>query len=1572
MAFLPVPIIDLVKRYDLAEAPLPKDRPINILIGDIKFDSGNDNQLCGYMKDPQMYGSLYVLNQIQHTVGLKCESCKFYIDANDDETKWMFDAQQIYFHQVCIDSAFPDHLRILSNSLIIPWNDDFLLGNHPQNWMVEQFAGGIGGWQAAKSHFLQNKIIGDGLRTVAVESHLPYAVQFSLSHNFTILGDVEGVPDDFLHSHPHDAMFVCPIQSLHWQKQIQKIAVQVWCISAPCQSWSTAGLQKGFMHSNGISLADSISQCRIFRPRTILLEQVAGFPQHEHFDLACRLLKWAGYIPFQTGVFDLTTLTPAKRPRWLGVFVRSDIATDIIAQMDWPVILPAVPKTFDVQLHLDSEERQLFEPSYQVAERYFDPLLMPGKLKTWTKADILDARIPTCDMKIPTFMHAYGAQHELAPYLLGTNGLFGHFVRQGPAFRFWTPCECIMIHGHNQPLVLLKPARLAWETIGNSIAMPHAMYALHKAFQLTQMLMTDDPFSVLASDFISQRFRASMVNILQDDFAWYMGSEEQALDMKKRVEKFVIQMSWGDPKPDRQWPPNTFFTPDNGLQFFHQLCGGFQPYTEVTITPTVPFDLTFEVFLVSSPGEYGILKVDGWTTWQTLLMLWGFRFSPMIQNWTPEFLTKPIQMTSPDIKIYLTSHDSDQFMQQCEESLGLYSVPVLLREDVDLTLYEIADMTPWRKTRLAHKIHDVFADWEPITDKTTFRYPIEIGTDKHDPCGSSFTTEEWIHASQTHIESFVPAKTDILVLHCQGTKEALGSLLRLLNHENQRHWYQIKGRQCNYQIVDDNNWRFLFRPVTGATATPVLIFRRQLFQLLLRQALLTFQQKGPQDEHAIVVKYHGSIVAEGYFPSHVDFASWLQITEHLFRITVHPGTPYMLCATNRVTEACTLEDLLQRRNWKERPITIHIGESFLGGAKTTSKQDFKRSIESGIANLLLEYGLDLPQVTSSTSLLIESVGLPRLHHLLHGEPETDRFASFERLCKAIDLTLPVKPTKRSHTDGKYRKIRMQEQIRESGILAAENFLLQEGFFLNEDGSAANILTQYSPNASGVILMTPQKAQEWITAATDKSPDELGIYVLGPLSVPSRFQTIHINAPAKDHTGRPVLLNGCLVQMGEKHLTTPSSENSIETNDVQVASVTLWQEDFEPSLWSRIVESPVRATKDLLTLDGHQGIMGKPWARVYQDKGVTVTPALASSVQFHAEFQKGPRFLALLKRSGFNKIFITPKNEVGRPDPAWKIIWLSETVMQIESKASGIHGTAGLVKGKKSRGLRVEQSVFRSTWDKLKPGTEPPDLRETKFVFRLQPLPLGIDAQNLRAWGEQIKWNIRPIRAVGAKQWIIGSDDQPPNILMFNGQPLLVQQLHQKQLVGTGVIAAGPRPLKAKPLTKATDKQKTANVYQNGDPYHDPWASYASSHSATASVASVPTPFQDGISTASSRSATGPVANLLQQQEDRLHAVETMMGKLQDQQTHAAQDMERKFKNFGDQLNQHVQTTKQGFDFMQKENHNLHQTIAQALQQQDQRIANSFDELKTLFLANRGVKRNNPEHDAEELSEGHDS
>lgn len=247
MAFnVPIPIIELVKRYDFADIPLPMNQPINILLGEISYERTSGNQLYGFMKDPRMFDSNFILNHQCGPYELKGTNNKLYIEVGEHDCHWMYDAQQIYFHQVQIDEAHPDYLRILPNSLVIPWNDDYLSGNHPQNWFVEQFAGGIGGWHAAKKHLQQQKQIGFGLRTVAIESHLPYAVQFSLTHDFTILGDVASVPPEFLHSHHHDTMFVCPIQDLSWQKQISKLPLQIWSISAPCQSWSLAGYQRGF------------------------------------------------------------------------------------------------------------------------------------------------------------------------------------------------------------------------------------------------------------------------------------------------------------------------------------------------------------------------------------------------------------------------------------------------------------------------------------------------------------------------------------------------------------------------------------------------------------------------------------------------------------------------------------------------------------------------------------------------------------------------------------------------------------------------------------------------------------------------------------------------------------------------------------------------------------------------------------------------------------------------------------------------------------------------------------------------------------------------------------------------------------------------------------------------------------------------------------------------------------------------------------------------------------------------------------------------------------------------------
>ena len=92
-------------------------------------------------------------------------------------------------------------------------------------------------------------------------------------------------------------------------------------------------------------------------------------------------------------------------------------------------------------LNLSHQQCREFEPTVQQAAFYFDANFMPGATKVWTYKDILKYRIPSLEGKLPTFLHLYGQQHSLRPHRLTTMGLFGHFVRQGIAFRFFAPIE---------------------------------------------------------------------------------------------------------------------------------------------------------------------------------------------------------------------------------------------------------------------------------------------------------------------------------------------------------------------------------------------------------------------------------------------------------------------------------------------------------------------------------------------------------------------------------------------------------------------------------------------------------------------------------------------------------------------------------------------------------------------------------------------------------------------------------------------------------------------------------------------------------------------------------------------------------------------------------------------------------------------------------------------------------------------------------------------------------------------------------------------------------------------------
>ena len=562
---------------------------------------------------------------------------------------------------------------------------------------------------------------------------------------------------------------------------------------------------------------------------------------------------------------------------------------------------------------------------------------------------------------------------------------------------------------------------------------------------------------------------------------------------------------------------------------------------------------------------------------------------------------------------------------------------------------------------------------------------------------------------------------------------------------------------------------------------------------------------------------------------------------------------------------------------KKEPILVILHDPIFGGGKSpTSKQEFQQVLHAGLANLLLEYGMTLPMATKAISTLMESVGQQRIHHLLHQQTPQQRYSTFETLCFENKIELPKQGPQRAKHASKLARTNQNDRIHASKNIPVEQCALKEGYFLTAEGNSLPVLTNFSSFASGICLMNADNAEQRISQGKVLNPDELGIFVLGNITVPNSLGHRQLQAPATDSQGRNVLLEGTLVQLGEKHIQIPIHEKeNIPTKEIYIASVTLMKPDWEPDMWNQLCEAPVRTVQHLLALEGHAAIMGKPWARTFKDGNLKVPIELATTIQFFAEFDAA-KFTSLLQRSGFNRIYIGPKNESGAPHDKWKVIWVTGNIEQVEAQAASLSG--GLVKGKKSLGIRVETCAFEHFWRILKPNVDLPDTRNTSKLFKVQPLPHGTDKTALQKWSDDIKWELKPIRAIGARMWLLGANENPPTALVFNGQPLIAEPVQPRIKAVGGAIVAGPKYIPPTRIDKTTDERlssKPRDPFRTGEPFSDPWSSYTGQKI-------IPEAAKSTVPSKTPRAADitpGPIGTQFQQQETRIQAVEQALQQL---------------------------------------------------------------------------------------------
>ena len=1514
------------------------------------------------------------------------------------------------------------YLKTSHSSFISTW----YRGSTAAHWTLNLCCGGYGGWEYAFKiahehgwpyHF-----------HIGIDHMLPAAAQHSANHRTQFLPDVQLGPS-FL-ADRHKSTTICTsIQHNGWRQAVSMINPQIWTFSFPCQSWTGAAWSQGFMDDNGKVLLHGMGFARVLRPSIILLENVKNFSMHQQYSDFCKVVHWCGYRFLHQAVVDVQERTPCVRPRWLAIIERIEESPQSFTWPKWEIKKHNL-MSWGCHMKSSPEEISEFMISPSVVQKYMDVSYLPLHAPYWAKNKLLNYRATPLQNKMPVVMAAYGRQHELRDDLLRSRGLFGHFTAEECKFRWWKPAELVIAHMQIEPMSLLRPKEIAWQTIGNCIVQHHALTAVYAAFDHIYGPIRHT-FEDILTRVEGKRMTSTLTKVHDDKFAWYLGTDEQIEPIQKYVQILAKELAWGTPNAV-SWPKNCYFDFELGcIPIDSQLAQEFHP----VITPTIPMsiepckdpeELPQEANSpIESPGD----QIPDSLDYQIQQKIQTAEFVEKFVEKTTEQMHLNSQILSVQIDDYQIMSDesvqsesdfecADEVLQNNLQTFlvnipptpdvihmvtpllepGNYSALCILHQMpvkaiTQLWEHRVALIHAGKYTQFGFTDDAIFdpdeqiesgcllpiphdslyaqkVNLQPINEKILIfdiagqtyaqlrthqaipdlsRFPVheqhdwydEIGQIMHHPIqqsqrvfsdavaiGVCHDMQDFDPAmTKVTYESRIPSNSDILVLQFKGATEDLAKVMTFWHIAIDTPWIEKHSRAMIRQVVDTNCVQIIFQPRGTTFATPISIFRYALEEKLVLTFLNSFSnQDGNCD---VYFKIGSRNLPKVTIAKDIEWETLLAGLQHIYTINEFGLQPSIIHAGKRLCAGC-VEDVLQGRD--STTIKFHIVRPIIGG--TGAKVEHKQAVHAGLSSLLMDHGVNFKHVPENITTMIQQYGIPRLTALLFNEEPSKKESIFRDLCQQCSINLPIKTGTLAKAKAKFQKLGADKNAHEIRNLDVSRYQLKPGYFLTMQGHPLPITAEFSPCVPSITMMTAEAAKQWISQAGKLLPDEIGIFIVGELDIPN-LPLKQLVAPAINLDGQQCLIAGYLLQLGDKQVTIATDEGTlVQTHDVQICSFTMWKQDFNHEEWQEAIKSPVRFSKQLLAKDCLDEVIRSPFGRAFRKDSKPCSPSEATSIQYHSEVKLAD-LRKLLRRSGFNRLFVTPKTTNGKPSDQWRVIWLPQSIQQLEAMCLGQSSTAGLIRGRKSQGVRVEASHFDEMWEKFHPGVEPPRRTPQGDTYKIQALPFGVDREVLQEWADGNHWEMHPIKPLGAKTWLVNSAVAPPkDVMFFNSSPLLITKMAPKIMdTPTGLIA-GPRSTAA---ALTVPPVKNPAIFKTGDPFMDPW------QSAPVAAAKI---------------ESGPTEKYLQQHDQQIKNLEQAVQELQIMAKDNSKMQDEKFQKIETQMQSQASHT-------QAVLHSFETSLAQAMSQQESRISSSMDELKQLLLRNDKRARSSSDDIAED-------
>eukprot|EP00435_Cladocopium_sp_Y103_P032528 s1080_g8.t1 len=624
----------------------------------------------------------------------------------------------------------------------------------------------------------------------------------------------------------------------------------------------------------------------------------------------------------------------------------------------------------------------------------------------------------------------------------------------------------------------------------------------------------------------------------------------------------------------------------------------------------------------------------------------------------------------------------------------------------------------------------------------------------------------------------------------------------------------------------------------------------------------------------------------------------------------------------------------------EAPLKGHIVASIHGGG---AKELNRTQVKNSIAATLLESGYALSQVQEIVDAVLTKAGLKKAMTIARLPGGNDRQRQILQLCKDCHVTMP-EPSKQLHPSSLVGPKPKRPNVVPP---TPTDYAVVPGFLCNQDATETKQIPQITSASTGVCLVDAETAKPWLRENQLISKDELALFLMDTVKPDTALNAKQILLPCTNRNDQQVIISGYLVQLGEKQVVVKDvTSQQVAMKQCQVAALTVWKDDWNEQEWKGFLKATNSTFRTALGEDGTDDSIPSIWGRSLRAKGKPATDLSAESIQVHCTVSQDA-FDRLLTRSGFCKIYITPKAETGRSSDDYKIIWLKGDLAHITAQAAKTVSCAGLIRGRQSLGLRYLKTNFADAWAILCPNQDPPAMNGGTLMYKLSPLPFGCPSSAVQEWGKNHKWDVRPIKALGARTWLITTNCEPPaGIMVFNGTPVIAQFVPPRAPTAgySHAIVAGPKPT-------YQGKASSSNQAIPGTA-EDPWAQWSANHNAKGPAQPVSMP---------ARSVQGPIEAQFQKQDQRISELEKTLKVMKHNQDEFRMSTE---KSFHEVAHRDAQTREYVASSMDQIRKDLQTSLTQAMDKQTADLNSNMEDLKKLFRAH--AKR--PRNDEEEMEE----